>query len=326
MGVLLGWLDRVQRRSRATGFVIAVIYKIVDDQGTYLAAMITYYAFVSTFPLLLLLTTILAVVLVGHPGLQEQILHSALNQLPVIGDQFGQPRHLSGGTGGVVVGVAGAVYGALGAGQAIQNAMDTVWAVPRHVRPNPLRARLRSLLLLSVLGAALLATTLFTALGHASTGMGGSGKAVVVVVSLAVNTGVCLIAFRVGTAREISFGQHVPGALTAAVLWQLLQWFGAIYVGHVVKHASITNSIFAAVLGLMAFLYLVALTLVVCSEINVVRANRLYPRALLTPFTDDVDLTHGDRKTYAGQAKAQQAKGFERINVTFDGRSDNATR
>src|SRR3954463_11724280 len=65
MGVLLGWLDRVQRRSRAAGFVIAVIYKIVDDQGTYLAAMITYYAFVSTFPLLLLLTTILAVVLVG---------------------------------------------------------------------------------------------------------------------------------------------------------------------------------------------------------------------------------------------------------------------
>jgi YihY family inner membrane protein len=326
MGVLLGWLDRVQRRSRAAGFVIAVIYKIVDDQGTYLAAMITYYAFVSTFPLLLLLTTILAAVLVGHPGLQEQILHSALNQLPVIGDEFGQPRHLSGGTGGVVVGIAGAVYGALGAGQAIQNAMDTVWAVPRHVRPNPLRARLRSLLLLSVLGAALLATTLFTALGHASTGIGGLGKAVVVVVSLAVNTGVCLIAFRVGTAREISFGQHVPGALTAAVIWQLLQWFGAFYVGHVVKHASVTNSIFAAVLGLMAFLYLVALTLVVCSEINVVRANRLYPRALLTPFTDDVDLTHGDRKTYAGQAKAQQAKGFERINVTFDGRRDNATR
>jgi membrane protein len=326
MGVLLGWLDRVQRRSRAAGFVIAVIYKIVDDQGTYLAAMITYYAFVSTFPLLLLLTTILAVVLEGDPGLQEQILHSALNQLPVIGDQLGQPRHLSGGTGGVVVGVAGAVYGALGAGQAIQNAMDTVWAVPRHVRPNPLRARLRSLLLLSVLGAALLATTLFTALGHASTGIGGLGKAVVVVVSLAVNTGVCLIAFRVGTAREISFGQHVPGALTAAVIWQLLQWFGAFYVGHVVKHASVTNSIFAAVLGLMAFLYLVALTLVVCSEINVVRANRLYPRALLTPFTDDVDLTHGDRKTYAGQAKAQQAKGFERINVTFDGRRDNATR
>jgi len=57
--VMVRWLDRLQRRSRAAGFVIAVIYKHVDDQGSYLAALITYYAFLSLFPLLLLLTTIL---------------------------------------------------------------------------------------------------------------------------------------------------------------------------------------------------------------------------------------------------------------------------
>ncbi|MCV7169447.1 ribonuclease BN, partial [Mycobacterium manitobense] len=39
---MLGWLDRVQQRSRAAGFVIAVIYKYVDDQSNYLAALITY--------------------------------------------------------------------------------------------------------------------------------------------------------------------------------------------------------------------------------------------------------------------------------------------
>lgn len=54
---MVSWLDRLQRRSRAAGFVIAVIYKYVDDQGGYLAALITYYAFVSLFPLLLLFTT-----------------------------------------------------------------------------------------------------------------------------------------------------------------------------------------------------------------------------------------------------------------------------
>jgi len=57
---------------------------------------------------------------------------------------------------------------------------------------------------------------------------------------------------------------------------------------------------------------------VLCAQINAVRANRLYPRSLLTPFTDDVQLTIADRKTYTGQAKAQQAKGFEDIAVTFD--------
>ena len=54
---MVEWLDRVQQRSRVASFVIAVIYKYVDDQGTYLAALITYYAFVSLFPLLFLLTT-----------------------------------------------------------------------------------------------------------------------------------------------------------------------------------------------------------------------------------------------------------------------------
>ena len=51
-------------------------------------------------------------------------------------------------------------------------------------------------------------------------------------------------------------------------------------------------------LGLLAFLFLVSSTLVLCAEINVVLVERLYPRALLTPFTDDADLTPVDRRTY----------------------------
>jgi membrane protein len=30
---MVSWLDRLQRRSRSAGFLIAVIYKYVDDQG-----------------------------------------------------------------------------------------------------------------------------------------------------------------------------------------------------------------------------------------------------------------------------------------------------
>ena len=52
-------------------------------------------------------------------------------------------------------------------------------------------------------------------------------------------------------------------------------------------------------------------------EVNVVRVNRMYPRALLTPFTDNVTLTPGDRRAYARQAKAQRSKRFERIEVGF---------
>lgn len=146
------WLDDFQRRHRAVGFVVAVIYKYVDEQGSYLAALITYYAFLSLFPALLLLTTVLGVILVGHPQLQQQVLHSAVAQFPVIGGQLYRPQGLSGGPAGVAIGIVVAIYGGLGVGQAVQNALDTLWAVPRNDRPDPLRSRLRSLLMLVALG------------------------------------------------------------------------------------------------------------------------------------------------------------------------------
>ncbi|MHA0285089.1 YihY/virulence factor BrkB family protein [Mycobacterium sp. C3-094] len=314
---MVKWLDRLQQRSRAAGFTIAVVYKYVDDQAGYLAALITYYAFVSLFPLLLLLTTVLGVVLSGRPEWREQIVNAAIDQFPVISDQLSQPEALSGGTTAVIIGIAGALYGGLGVGNALQNAMNIVWAVPRYTRPDPIRARLYSLLLLFVLGSAVIATTVLTAVGRAWAGLGVLGTTGVVLASLALNTAVIVAAFRVTTVRPLSYRDVLPGAITAAVLWQLLQWFGAAYVAHVLSSASATNSVFAIVLGLLAFLYLVSTTLLICAEINAVRVDQLHPRALLTPFTDNVELTEADRKMYAGQAEAQQAKGFQRVDVTF---------
>ena len=51
--------DAYQRQHRWAGLPVAVLYKFVDDQGNYLAALITYYGFLSMFPLLLLAVTIL---------------------------------------------------------------------------------------------------------------------------------------------------------------------------------------------------------------------------------------------------------------------------
>jgi membrane protein len=69
---------------------------------------------------------------------------------------------------------------------------------------------------------------------------------------------------------------------------------------------------------MLAFLYLSAMTVLLCMEINVVRVSRMHPRSLLTPFTDNVILTLGDRRAYSRQAKAQRSKGFQRIEVNFD--------
>src|SRR5262245_45878450 len=65
--------DQFQRKHRAAGFPIGVVYKFGDDQGNYLAALLTYYAFLAIFPLLLLASTILGFVLQGDPDLQQEI-------------------------------------------------------------------------------------------------------------------------------------------------------------------------------------------------------------------------------------------------------------
>jgi YihY family inner membrane protein len=319
-------LDRLQRRHPKVGLPVAVVYKYVDDSGGYLAALITHYAFVSLFPLLLLLTTVLGLVLTGNPGLQHRIEASALGQFPVIGAELGQPRRLGGGAMGLLVGVLGALYGGLGVAQATQYAMNTVWAVPRNERPNPVKARALSLGILATVGSAVLATTALSALGTSAAGsLGLLLRVGLVAAAVVINTAVFLFVFRLAPARRLGWRSTLPGALTAAMGWQLLQTFGVAYVTHVIKNASATNSVFAVVLGLLAFLYLASVITVLGAEINVVRVDHLYPRALLTPFTDNVDLTAGDERAYTGQAQAQRAKGFEDIDVTFHDDDDHSS-
>jgi uncharacterized BrkB/YihY/UPF0761 family membrane protein len=95
-----GRLDGFQRRHRWAGFPLAVLYKYVDDFGAYLAALLTYYGFVSLFPLLLLISTVLSFVLAGDAKLQHQVLDSALHQFPVIGGELAQPKRIGAGLSG----------------------------------------------------------------------------------------------------------------------------------------------------------------------------------------------------------------------------------
>lgn len=311
-------LDRFQRRHTAAGLPIAVLYKYFDDVGGYLAAVIAYYAFVSLFPLLLLLSTVMGFVLSGNPGLQHDVLHSALSEFPVVGTQLQHPSRVGGGAVGLVVGLLGATYGGLGVAQAFQYAMNTAWAVPRNDRPNPIKGRLRSLLLVATAGLVLIGTTLLSTFGSSGAGSLGIALRVLVLIgSVGLNAVAFVLAFRLATPRDLTVRDVAPGAVTAALVWQLLQAFGVVYVSHVVRHASETNGVFAVVLGLLAFLYLTAVAVVMCVEINVVRVNELHPRALMTPFTDHVDLTTGDRQAYSEQAEAQRMKKFQDIDVSF---------
>ncbi|MCH1865823.1 YihY/virulence factor BrkB family protein [Nocardioides sp. CFH 31398] len=313
-------LDRFQRRFKPVSMPLATIYKYFDDQGNYLAAIITFYAFLAIFPLLLLASSILGYLLQGNPDLQAAILDSALSNFPIVGEQLGRPEGLQGSLTAIVVGVLTALYGASGLGQAIQNAMNVAWSVPRNSRPNPFLLRFKSLVLLVTAGLAVLALTVVSAVGT-STEAGVFGDTVRVVIRVAtvvvIGMGLTLL-FRLAAARQHTLASAAPGAFVVAVLWQGLQYVGTVYATRVLGETTSMNQTFGLVLGLLGIIYIAAVIAILGMEVNVVLARRLYPRALLTPFTDAVELTEADRRAYAGYARAQRHKGFERVEVVFD--------
>lgn len=321
----LGRIDRFQRRHRWAGLPLAVVYKFVDDQGGYLAALITYYGFLSLFPLLLIMSTILGFALPDDPELQRQLIDGALGQFPIIGDQLSSSAQPLRGSGtGLVIGILVALYGGLGVAVALQNAFNQLWGVPVNRRPDPFTARLKSLLLLILLGLGVLLVTVLATLATVLAELGPVLRAAVVLASVAGNGALFLAAFRVFTVRPVTVREALPGAVLAGVAWQVLQSVGALYVNYTLRGTNAVYGLFGIVLGLLGWIYLQAVVVVLAAELNVVVAKRLWPRALLTPFVEDVDLTRADERTYASFAHAQQYKEVQKIDVEFEAPGDRA--
>jgi YihY family inner membrane protein len=313
-------LDDFQRRHTWLGFPLAVVYKFVDDQGGYLAVLITYYGFVSLFPGLLLMVSVLGYTLQSNPTLQQALLGSALQQFPIIGPQLQQNvSSIHGSSLGVVLGILGAVYGGLGVSVAIQTALNRVWAVPRYARPDPVLSRLRGLVLFVLIGAVVLITTALAAVGPvaAAYGFGTGVRIAAIAVAMIVNVGAFLVGFRVLTARDVPLADLMPGAVGAGVAVQVLQIVGTLFVSYQLNGASQIYGVFGLVLGLLAWLYLQAVIVVFCAEINAVRARRLWPRNLLTPFTDDVTLTAADRASYRSYVDSERFTPSQQVHTTF---------
>ncbi|GAA1739835.1 YihY/virulence factor BrkB family protein [Aeromicrobium alkaliterrae] len=321
-GASIGRIDAVQRKYRVLGLPIAVIYKYFDDQGPYLAAIIAYYAFFAIFPILLIGTSVLGFFLQGDPELRDRLLDTALSQFPIVGDQLGRPEGLSGSTTAIVIGVVTALYGAINLGQAVQNAANQVWAVPRNSRANPFLQRFRSLIFLAIGGLGILtiaiASSVLANLDNLGTSWGDDLNRIFGWVGFALTVVVFMMIFHLISGSRATWRRVLPGAVVTALLWQLLQVLGQAYVSGVINRASQMNGTFALVLGLMGFIFLAALMVVIGLETMVVVARRLYPRALLTPFTDNVVLTDADQRAYISYAKMQRHKGFQTIEARFE--------
>jgi YihY family inner membrane protein len=308
---LLSAIDQFQRRHSLVSVPVAVFKKLGDDRGGQWAALLAYYGFVSLFPLLLALATILGFVVQGNEELQERILDSALSQFPIIGNEIRENLGaLRGSTIALVIGLAGVLWAGMGVVMTLQGAMDDVWNVPRRSRRGFAGKRLRALLALTGIGLAVAASAALAGLGT-SRGELGSLRPLSLLGTVAVNVAVVGSAFRYLTAAPVRWRQVLPGAVVAGVAWMILLTVGSWLVDRQLRDAGALYGFFAIVLGLLWWIYLGAQMLLLSAELNVVLARRLWPRGLGPP------LTPADREVLEAQALQEQRQQMRDIHVHF---------
>ncbi len=307
-------VDRLQREHAPLAFPIGVLKKYSEDQGGQLAALITYYGFVSLFPLLLVFVTILGFVLEGNPSLRMQIENGTLGKFPLLGDSL-KLHALSGSGLALAAGLLLTLLGGLAITNVAQFALNRMWGVPFRRRPDFLMSRLRGLRLLAILGLLTVLSTLAGGfVGATEHGSVSAWQLIAgVVISLLVNCLLFFAAFRMLTAAKISWRDHAPGIAVATVLFTALQYFGGLYVSHELKHTSPLYGSFALVLGLLGWLYLCSHATLIAIEVNVVRTHRLWPRTL---FGDQ--LLESDMRAIGSHAQVQERVDSERVHVRFE--------
>lgn len=311
---VLRTIDRLQRQNVLLAFLFAVQKKIGDDNAGLLIANLTYTGFVTIFPLLLVLVTVLGIVVGGSSSLTHQLEGSVVRDFPIIGNQLLANVHALHRASAVslAVGLIGLVYGTTGLAQTGLYTMEQVWNVPGTMRPGFLPRLGRSVGFLGVLAGSVIVSGFLASVGTSLP----EGLAVRIgseVVSALSNVAWFVAGFRILTPRMVATRRLLAGAVAGGIAWTLLEAFGSYLVSHDLKGDTAVYGFFAVVLGLLAWLYLAARIAVFCAEVNVVRAYHLWPRALVQP-----PLTEADERALALQATQNERRPEQHVQVRFD--------
>lgn len=159
--------------------------------------------------------------------------------------------------------------------------MAQVWNLPGQDRPGYWQRLGRAGLFLLVLGTGVIVTTLLTSFGA----FGSISPALAILaeaLATAANVGMYVIGFRVLTPKAVPVRKLIPGAVVAGVGWTILQAVGTELVKHFL-HTDSVYGIFAIVLSLVAWIYLVVEITIYAAEVNVVLDLRLWPRSIVQP-------------------------------------------
>lgn len=281
----LRFLDRFQQKHPASAFVIAVIKKYDEDSAGRHAALLTYYSFLSIFPLLLILTTVVDSLIRNNAHVRSIIIKGLTNYFPLLSNQLSSHVHSLHTSGlALIAGLLFILYGTRGVANAFTKGVQDIWDIPENHRDKFPKTLYKSLLLVIFGGAGLIVASVIATLAS-SAGKGWGIRAI----SIGINFFILFWLFRL--LLDLSLPRHVPlketriGAAAAAIGLVIVQILGGYIIAHELKHLSALYSYFAVTLSLLFWLYLQAQVLYFAIETALVSSRRLWPIPLVDHST-----------------------------------------
>jgi YihY family inner membrane protein len=300
MNGVLARLDRFQRRHGVAGFPYAVLCKYLDDDGPRHAALITYYGFLSLFPLLLLGVAVVSRLLATNPELRRELITAIVPPaLQATVDDAAAALPTS--PVAFVIGAIGLIWSATGVVYAAYRTLNHVAGVRMRDLPNPVGAYSRVLGVVVVLLAGVVAGGGLAVAGAAIPSVGAPDRLLAALGTALSAFAVLLFGVRILLVCPARLSALWRPAASGALLLAVVLHVGGPLLTALVRNAGPVYGAFATVAGLFTLLYLVSQALVAVAETAAVRRARLWPRAL-----DTSDPTEADERALALLAREQE--------------------
>lgn len=286
----MAWTDHpkvaaVRGRSRFVDVAVETLAGFSKHQTGRNGAVLTYYGFLTLFPLFLAASTILGFILESKPEWRADLVDSAAAEIPFIGDKLG--GEITGSWLALAIGVAAAVWGSLKAFIGLQIAYDDTWEIDVEDRAGFVTLRTRALIGLAVIGAAQIATIAIAGI-ISQADLPRVGQVLVVLGGLVINIGVAAAMYRFLTSSEPTLTMVWPGAIFTGVLYTVIQLAGTALLEEINKSEAYGE--IGGVLGLLSWLSLHAIINLFGAEINGaldrLRRRELHAGELDSPMTE----------------------------------------
>ncbi len=273
-------LDAYQQRHRTTAFSFAVIKKYCEDRAGSQAALLTYYGFLSLFPLLLVLTTITSNIVGSNSHAESTVIKGITDYFPLLGNQLSDHVHGLHRSGlALFVGILFTLYGARGVADAFRRGVQHIWNVPESKRDTFPLSLFKSLCLLLVGGVGFIAASILAGL-TAAAGHGLAFRGLSVLLNALILFWLFNFLLDFSLPRHLPFKETRVGAASAAIGLVILQSLGGYILARELKNLDALYSYFAIALGLLFWIYLQAQILYYSMEIAYVSSHKLWPRSI----------------------------------------------